>query len=81
MVLLVVGGAAGVVLHYRGSLEFQREMDPTQSGWELFTKVMHAKAPPTLAPGAMAQLGLVGLVYTFRHPAARRRLSDPPQGA
>ena len=71
MGFIVAAGVLGVALHYRGSMEFQVEMDPTLSGWSLFTKVMHAKAPPTLAPGVMAQLGLLGLVYTYRHPAAR----------
>jgi hypothetical protein len=69
MCFLVVVGGLGIVLHYRGSMEFQLEMDATQSGWQLFTKVMRAKAPPTLAPGVMTQLGLLGLVYTYRHPA------------
>jgi hypothetical protein len=69
MGFLIVAGCVGVVLHYRGSLEFQLEMDATQSGWQLFTKVIRAKAPPTLAPGVMAQLGLLGLVYTYQHPA------------
>jgi hypothetical protein len=27
--------------------------------------------PPILAPGLFVQLGLLGLLYTFRHPAAR----------
>jgi hypothetical protein len=76
MVFVVLSGALGVVLHYRGSMEFQLEMDPTQSGWDLFTKVLHAKAPPALAPGVMAQLGLIGLVYTYRHPAATRLRTD-----
>jgi hypothetical protein len=44
-------------------------MDPTQSSWTLFTKVMTAHAPPALAPGVMAQLGLLGLIYTYQHPA------------
>ena len=26
-------------------------------------------ATPALAPGALAQLGLLGLLYTYRHPA------------
>jgi hypothetical protein len=30
MGLLVLSGVLGVVLHYRGGLEFQLEMDPTQ---------------------------------------------------
>lgn len=69
MVFFVVAGAIGVVLHYRGNMEFQLEIDPSQRGWDLFTKVIQAKAPPALAPGAMAQLGLLGLAYAFRHPA------------
>jgi hypothetical protein len=72
MLALLVTSAVGVVLHYRGSLEFQIDMDPTLSASELFWKVMHMKAPPTLAPGALAQLGLLGLLATYRHPALRR---------
>jgi len=33
---------------------------------------MTAKTPPALAPGAMIQLGLLGLVYTYRHPFIRQ---------
>ena len=71
MGFLLAAGLVGVVLHYQGSMEFQLEMDPTLSGWSLFSRVLQAKAPPTLAPGVMAQLGLLGLVYTYRHPAVR----------
>jgi hypothetical protein len=73
MLFFLVAGIAGIVLHYRGNLEFQLEIDPSQDRWTLFTKVIRAKAPPALAPGAMAQLGLLGLVYAFRHPALGRR--------
>jgi hypothetical protein len=69
MAALVAVAAIGVVLHYRGNLAFQMDIDPAQRGWPLFLKIMHAKAPPALAPAAMAQLGLLGLVYTVRHPA------------
>jgi hypothetical protein len=69
MLFFVVAGALGVVLHYRGNMEFQLEIDATQRGWDLFSKVIQAKAPPAFAPGAMAQLGLLGLAYAFRHPA------------
>jgi hypothetical protein len=68
MALLVVTSFVGIVLHYRGSLEFQIDMDPTLSASALFWKVMHMKAPPTLAPGVLAALGLFGLVATYRHP-------------
>lgn len=69
MVLLLASGAIGVVLHFQATREFQLEMDPTLAGWALFRKAIVAKAPPALAPGAMTQLGLIGLAYTFRHPA------------
>ena len=72
MASLVVAGLVGVVLHFRGNLEFQLDMDPAASSWELFKKVVRAKAPPALAPGAMVQLGLLGLIYTYRHPAMTR---------
>lgn len=73
MALLIIAGVIGVFLHYQGNVEFQMEIDPTQHGSELFWKVMRAKAPPALAPGLMAQLGLLGLIYAFRHPSAGDR--------
>jgi hypothetical protein len=72
MALFVVAGALGAYLHYSGNREFQHELDPSLSGWQLFTTVMTAKAPPAMAPGAMVQLGLLGLVVTYRHPALSR---------
>ncbi len=69
MVLLIISGALGVYFHFRATAEFQLEMDPALAGWALFRKAIVAKAPPALAPGAMTQLGLIGLAYTFRHPA------------
>ena len=65
MLLLMVAGATGSVLHYRANMEFQLEMDPTLGGMALLLKVLHAKAPPALAPGNMALLGLLGLVSTL----------------
>jgi hypothetical protein len=69
MLLFLVAGIAGAGLHFQGAAEFQLEIDPSQSRWEIFKKAIHAKAPPILAPGLMVQLGLVGLVYAYRHPA------------
>jgi hypothetical protein len=79
MILFVISGAVGVLLHYQATTEFQLEMDPSLSGWALFRKAIVAKAPPALAPGAMIQLGLIGLAYTFRHPAlhsVKRRVTN-----
>lgn len=69
MVFFVLAAVLGVTFHYQGNLEFQLEINPEQPSWDLFTKVIRAKAPPLLAPGAMAQLGFLGLIYTYRHPA------------
>jgi len=68
MVLCVASGLAGIALHYNGNREFQHEIDPSLAGWALFVKVVTAKAPPALAPAVMAQLGFLGLLYTYRHP-------------
>jgi len=68
MILFVMGGLAGLVLHYRGSMEFQLEVNPELAGLELFLKSVRAKAPPALGPGAMIYLGLLGLAYAYRYP-------------
>ena len=72
MVLMIASGAVGVYLHLQANMEFQLEMDSTLKGFALLKKSIVAKAPPALAPGAMTQLGLIGLAYTFRHPALGR---------
>ena len=68
MVFLVAAGILGSALHYRANEEFELEADPKMKGMDLVSKAMTGVAP-ALAPGAMIQLGLLGLVYTFRHPA------------
>jgi hypothetical protein len=65
MALLILAGLLGVYLHYQGSREFQLEMDATMGGMDLMWHVLRAKSPPTLAPGSMVQLGLLGLGYTY----------------
>ena len=70
MTLFVLAGLIGIGLHFDGAAEFQEEIDPAQPRWEIFKKAMRAEAPPVLAPGVMMQLGLLGLVYAYRHPAA-----------
>jgi hypothetical protein len=63
---------AGFVAHFHGSAEFQLDLEPSLSTWELLEKVMRAKAPPLLAPGMMMQLGLLGLAYVFSDKRYRR---------
>jgi hypothetical protein len=71
MLLCVAAGLVGVFLHYRGNVEFELEREPLLRGLALFREAVRG-ATPALAPGAMAQLGLLGLVYSYRHPALRR---------
>jgi hypothetical protein len=76
MALFLLSGVAGMWLHFQVNMEFQLEMDPALAGMALYHKAILAKSPPALAPGAMIQLGLIGLAYTFKHPALTpRRIS------
>ena len=59
----------GVILHYRGNAEFELEMTPALGGLALM-KAAILGATPLLAPGTMSLLGIIGLLYTWRHPAA-----------
>ena len=72
MLLLVVAGMVGTGLHYQANEVVEREGDPAIQGMELLSKAMTGAAP-ALAPGAMIQLGLLGLVYCFRHPALEQQ--------
>ena len=72
MGLFVLAGFLGFVAHFHGSAEFQLELNPDMSNWELLEKVLRAKAPPLLAPGMMMQLGLLGLAYVFSDSRHRR---------
>jgi hypothetical protein len=76
---IVVAGLVGLVLHFRGNLEFEREDDPSLRGLRLIWKALRG-ATPTLAPGALAQLGLLGLVWAHRHPALDARSADRAAG-
>jgi hypothetical protein len=69
MAFFIGSGFIGMGLHYMGNNEFQLEMDPGLHGWTLFVKAITSKAPPALAPAAMIQMGLLGLLYTYKHPA------------
>ena len=71
MWLFVVSGVVGVVLHYQGNVEFERELNAEAAGWELFWESLKG-ATPSLAPGTMTLLGALGLAYTYRHPAQSR---------
>jgi hypothetical protein len=76
MLLFVASGFTGMLLHYRANVEFELEMYPAMQGLALFWKAIKGATPPTLAPGTMIQLGLLGLAYTYRHPAMETRSAD-----
>lgn len=75
MILFVGVGVLGLYLHYRGNAAFELEMDPSARSLDLFWESLRG-ATPVLAPGALVQLGLLGLTYAYRHPALRRGAAD-----
>lgn len=68
MMLLIIAGPVGMVLHLRGNWEMEREFDPSLLGLDLWVTVLRGEAP-TLAPGTLVQFGLLGLLYAYKHPA------------
>ena len=75
MFLLVGAGLLGTGLHYRANETFELEGNPDMHGFALVSKVMKGAAP-ALAPGAMIQLGLLGLAFTYKHPTLSRSKGD-----
>ncbi|HEV2148293.1 MAG TPA: hypothetical protein VGR37_12885 [Longimicrobiaceae bacterium] len=71
MALCIVAGVVGLALHLRGNVEWELESDPSLRGPALLWEALHG-ATPALAPGALVQLGLLGLALVYRHPALRR---------
>lgn len=71
MALCIAAGGVGVFLHLRGNVEFEREADAAAPFGTLLARAFQG-ATPALAPGALLQLGLLGLAFTFRHPATCR---------
>ena len=71
MLAFVLGGIVGLWFHLSSNMEFELEMYPTLTGLELLSKALSG-AMPALAPGALVQLGLIGFLYTYHHPALIR---------
>ena len=78
MLIFLIVGAIGVFLHLKGNVEFALERDPALAGTKLIWKALRG-ATPALAPGALAQLGLLGLLYTYKHPALRAPSTLEPE--
>ena len=72
MLLFIAAGVLGLWLHFKGNTEWELESDPAMRGMTLVWEALRG-ATPTLAPGALLQLGLLGLILTYRHPALQAR--------
>jgi len=68
MILFVVAGVVGSVFHVKANIESELHLEPTLKVVELSRRAVTGKVP-ALAPGVMIQIGLVGLAFTWRHPA------------
>jgi hypothetical protein len=62
-----VSGLVGLFLHYRGNVEFERERDPSLHGFPLLWHAITG-ATPTLAPGTMVFLALIGVAMLLASP-------------
>ena len=72
MAAFLLVGALGVFFHLKGNVEFALERDPSLTGAGLIWKALRG-ATPALAPGALAQIGLLGLLYSYKHPVLAGR--------
>ncbi len=88
MTAFAASGVLGVYFHLRSNFEFEAEMltetlpagaaDPSLASLDLVAASLRG-ALPALAPLAMLQLGLLGLLACWRHPvlSARRPAHRP----
>jgi hypothetical protein len=80
MAAYVLAAGLGVFFHLKANVEFERELRPSIGGSELIVETLKG-AMPALAPGAMAQLGLLGLLATYKHPKLNPRTSTDDESA
>ena len=64
--VLMFTGAVGLWFHFQGNVEFEREVSPTLGGFPFYWKALQGGSPPSLAPGTLIHLGLIGLISTFK---------------
>ncbi len=64
MLLFMLSGLVGLLLHYNGNMAFELEMYPSMKGAELVWETLKG-ATPVLAPGSMIATGLLGWAYTL----------------
>ena len=62
LVLTSLSGVYGVFLHLQSNFEFEQDMKPTATNWELFSESLSG-ALPTLAPMSLVVLACIGYSY------------------
>lgn len=74
MLAFVAAGIVGVTMHVEANAAAHREADPALAGRAPVQRVVTTPEPPVMAPLLMVYLGLLGLLYTYRHPALAHEL-------
>ena len=64
LILMVTSGLAGIFLHLKANYEFEKEIRPSINGMDLFMESLSG-ALPSLAPGSLILLALIGYSYTL----------------
>ena len=67
MALLLIGSLLGVYFHLSGNLELTEEINSELQGWSRIWDILSGAAP-ALAPGLLAQVALMGFLFTYKHP-------------
>jgi len=62
LILTALSGVYGVYLHLQSNFEFEQDMKPTASFWQLITDSLSG-ALPTLAPMSLVVLACIGYSY------------------
>jgi hypothetical protein len=75
MLLNLASGGIGFFQHFLANIEDARESNPSIAGMELYSEAL-AGSTPSLAPGTMMLLALLGLAFAFRHPSLQGSSSD-----
>ena len=68
MTLIILSGFLGIWFHFKSNMEFEKEMYPTLTNWDLI-KGSLTGALPALAPGSMIVIGLLGYMFLLVNPA------------
>lgn len=62
MYISAASAALGLFFHLKANFEFEQEMYPALGKLELFLKSLKG-ATPSLAPGTMLAIGMIGILY------------------